>query len=114
MKKKTEKSNRKKNKILIIIGILVVMAGLLAIILILRQNNSSSGGLAFDDFYSDEQCRCLEHELNDCSNGFELKENVCINETLKVYTNVIKKCSKYECSGIVYEFNSDINGWQSK
>lgn len=46
-----------------------------------------------------ENCACVERNSTFCDSGYELNENFCVNETLNTFTNVLKGCSKYECSG---------------
>ena len=66
-------------------------------------------------FYEDwlpENCKCLEKNLTKCSGGFELVGTLCKNNELKTFTNVLKACSKYDCSGIIYNFNDETKKWE--
>ena len=66
-----------------------------------------------ESMFSDN-CKCVEKERVGCSSGFELKGGICKNETLKIFTNVLKGCSEYECSGGNYVFNSIKQIWEIK
>ena len=59
-----------------------------------------------------ENCKCLEKNATRCSDGFELVGNLCKNEAKKTFTNVLKACSKYDCSGIVYNLNNETGIWE--
>jgi len=61
-----------------------------------------------------ENCDCLEKERIKCSDGFELIGSICKNETLKIFTNVLKGCSEYKCSDGNYLFNSTTQKWGIK
>ena len=113
-KKANNKNLNNQKKIIVIVILAVIILGLLLIGILKLTAKKQPVGLALDDFYSDDICRCLEHELNECSSRYELSGDVCINKTSGTYTNVIKGCSKYECSGIIYEYNFDIKLWEGK
>lgn len=59
-----------------------------------------------------ENCECLERERILCPEGFELKNNLCKNETRKVLTNKLKACSRYNCSSEIKQFNFEIRKWE--
>lgn len=61
-----------------------------------------------------ENCECLKRERILCPKGFELRNNLCKNETRKVFTNVLKACSNYNCSGEVHVFNFETEKWQKE
>ena len=63
--------------------------------------------------FSDD-CKCLASERIKCSSGFELKGGICKNETLKIFTNILKGCSEYKCSEGDYMFNSTTQKWEIK
>mgnify|MGYP001584765949 FL=1 len=122
-KQKTNSKNLEKKKLdnkkvlIVIISSVVLLAVIFVVgsILTSKQNDQSSQkGLSLDDFYSEDSCRCLERELNRCLSGFELTEdgNFCMNQTLGTYTNVVKGCSSYECSGVNYDYNFDSKDWR--
>ncbi len=69
---------------------------------------------SLENMFSNEECRCLENERTKCSNGFELMGGICKNETLKIFTNVLRGCSEYSCENEGYIFNSTIQKWEIK
>ena len=66
----------------------------------------------FLDEWLPENCKCIEHNLTKCSEGFKLIGNLCKNSELKTFTNVLKACSKYDCAGIIYNFNNETEKWE--
>jgi len=119
MKKQKQEKLRKQKKIIMLILLSVIILGsLLLVILKLIANqsdNNQSTGLAIDDFYSSDNCRCLEREDLRCGNSswqLDAERRICVNG--KSITNVILGCSKYECNGITYELNTDIKAWEVK
>jgi hypothetical protein len=124
MEKKKNKINAKNNmkKVMIYSAIAILVFAVLGVIA-LKLNSNESGdnltekGLSMDDFYSDDNCRCLEKNRYACYlDGFEYNATVklCMNYAEKKVTSVLMKCSKYECKGIIYEFNADKNYWEAK
>ena len=59
-----------------------------------------------------ENCKCLEKNSTKCSEGFELVGNLCKNDARKIFTNVLKACSKYDCSGVVYNLKNETEMWK--
>ena len=57
-----------------------------------------------------DNCDCIERERLKCSEGFELRGNVCKRDG--EWTNVLLGCSKYNCSEGIHEFNFDTEKWQ--
>lgn len=116
--KKNKGLNKQKKIIIAILFGIIVLGLFLLIILKLttnKVNNNQTIGLTIDDFYSDEQCRCLERENLRCSNSswqLDLERKACIYE--KSITNVVLGCSRYECNGITYVLNMDIKTWEVK
>jgi hypothetical protein len=112
-----KKQNEKNKKINIIIVSLIVLLAVIIGILVFsnKPKENTSAGLSIDDFYSDEQCRCLERENLRCANSswqLDLERKACIYE--KSITNVVLGCSRYECNGITYVLNMDIKTWEVK
>lgn len=111
----SKKTNPKKLAIVLAGVFLIVFA--LGIFYFSNSHENKNKGEAANvsvDFFSDNQCACLERNLLDCSSGYELKENVCVNQTLKTYTNPLLKCSKYDCSGATYTFDNETDSWWVK
>jgi len=105
-----EENKRIKNEKLYIIGAIVIALVLLIFFLYgLNKNKQVPDDF---DFYFEDVCRCLERDRLKCSNGFELDEErrACIKEG--EYTNVLLGCSKYECSGDLYDFNFEKDKWE--
>ena len=103
----------KNRKILIAVTIILLLA--FASLVVYREANAviqSKKTISDESFFSDNKCTCLERNRNKCSDGYELKQNLCVNQTLKTYTNVLKGCTKYECNTTFYTFNSKNNGWE--
>ena len=81
----------------------------------LEENNKNAKQPAENlSFYDDEKCRCVERERLKCNDGFELDLENRFCRSGKDITNVILSCSKYECSGVVYEFNFKNENWEMK
>ncbi len=67
------------------------------------------------EYYDDwlpENCDCIEKERIKCSDGFELVGSLCRNEAENTFTNVLKGCSKYECSEGNYILNQENQKWE--
>ncbi len=107
---KINKKDRKK----IAIGIWILL-GLLALgvlyILVTKMQNKNEP-ITDENYFSDNNCTCTERNRDYCMDGFELKDNLCFNETLKLYTNVVKGCSKYRCETATYRFNKYTKDWR--
>ena len=116
---KTKKMNNKKLNLIIATAVIVLVlaTGLIAFLVSNKlESESPNEALTLDDFYSSYQCRCLERNTHSCLEGFEYNKTreLCVNSLEKKVTLSILKCSSYECLGQVYNFNSDINGWEAK
>ena len=109
-----EKSEKKKIVWTIAILIAVVLVSFIFINKIKTANaiRETEEQNALEKMFDD--CRCLASERIKCSSGFELKGGVCKNETIKIFTNVLKSCSEYSCSGKDYIFNSTTQKWEMK
>ncbi len=57
-----------------------------------------------------ENCECLEEERFFCNEGFVLNGSWCFKE--EIYTNRLKACSKYDCSGDIKDFNFELDKWE--
>ena len=115
IKKADNKNLNKHKKISLIIILVLLIIGILNFRT--QLNNNQPKGLALEDFYSDEQCRCLEKSRPVCNlKGFEYNESrkFCVNSAEKTVTYPTLTCSKYDCSGIIYEFNFDNKFWEEK
>lgn len=119
-KQKTHKIKGKKEIYRIIIYcalilLFVLISGLTFKKLSVNQNdNNESNSNENLSFYDEETCRCVERERLRCNEGFELdlENRICKNGN--DITNVILGCSKYECSGTIYEFNFENETWVIK
>lgn len=108
---KINKKNKK--KIAIAIWILLGLVAAVALYSLVTKMQTENEPVTDEDYFLDNSCTCLERNRNYCMEGFELKDNnLCVNETLKIYTNVIKGCSKYRCSNATYHFNAETNYWR--
>lgn len=58
-----------------------------------------------------ENCKCLERNIIFCPEGFILKNQSCVNEQEKTFTNKLAGCSKYDCSGEIKLWNNETNKW---
>jgi hypothetical protein len=59
-----------------------------------------------------ENCQCLERNRSVCGNqSFSVEGSYCVNKSLKLVTNVVKSCSKYDCSGSIYDFEINKGVW---
>ena len=121
MKDQNKKMSKKKMIMLIILaGVILelLLVGLIKLTSNKPSNNQGSGkttGLALDDFYSSDSCRCLERDNLRCVNSswqLDVKNRICTEG--KLVTSVILGCSKYECGGTTYDFNNNTNSWEVK
>ena len=116
-KKKNNKSLNNQKKIILTVLLFVIILVVLLVGILKLTEKKQPTGLVVDDFYGDT-CTCLERGLNKCLSGYELSVKwdgeLCINKTLGTFTNIVKGCSKYDCSGIIYEYNFDIKFWEIK
>lgn len=111
-----------KNALLIIIAaVIVVLIALIATGVLnlnsFNKNKDNGKNLSIDDFYSEDNCRCLEKKMPVCTlDGFEYNatRKLCVNSAEKTVTYNTWGCSLYECSGIQYSFNNNTNGWEAK
>jgi hypothetical protein len=107
-------SNNRK-KIFEVMIILILIAGGLILASLISKYNNQQKWIAFNDFYSEDDCNCLERRLPGCSlKGFEYNETrkLCVNSGEKTVTYSILNCSKYKCSGKIYEFNFQAKNWE--
>lgn len=114
MKKKPVNFLNKNKAIIIAIMILILLVSLFLVFHnagVVKTGNKNV--ISDESFFSDNKCACLERNRNKCSDGFELKGNLCVNETLKTYTNVIRGCSKYACNSTFYTFNFKNENWEN-
>ena len=122
MAKKEMRNKKNMKKIIFIVGIsavaLIALTVLIAFLVANNLSNSSSQkGLSLDDFYSADDCRCIERKMPACKlEGFEYNEtrNLCVNSANKTVTYPTLSCSKYECLGVNYQYNFDDKIWEEK
>ncbi len=104
----------KKKTLKAVIFVIIIVFLLLIGVLILKIKQKNEENKFNSGFFEDNNCSCLEREKLICKSGFELdsQRKICIrgNEI----TNVILRCSKYDCSGIIYELNQGIDRWEKK
>ena len=121
--KKAKKPEIKKNEIYkIVISCVLVLLFVLILGLVFKElsqkesKNAKNSSAEDISFYDADVCRCLERERLRCNEGFELdaENRLCRNVNGKEVTNVILACSKYECSGNIYEFNFENGKWETK
>jgi hypothetical protein len=67
-----------------------------------------------NDFYDEDICRCIERERIECPDDFEFIEGRSLCKNGEFVTNPSLACSKYECSGKIYNFNSENKGWDEE
>jgi len=111
---------KKKNNKNLKIDLGIVLALLLASLLFLVYFGffSTTGNVVYeksfyDTFYDEDICRCLERERQVCSlDGFELEPENRLCRKGNLVTNPLLKCSAYECSGVEYRFNFELNNWE--
>ena len=51
----------------------------------------------FEDFSFKLKCKCFEYNIKACPKEFELVGDSCYSKEKKLFTNVLKICSRYEC-----------------
>ena len=100
-------------KIALVMGMVLITAFLMMIIgdkikaNILKENQESQ---AYQEWLA-ENCNCLAHGRIMCPTGFELKNQSCVNEQQKTYTNLLAGCSEYNCSGKIKSWNNETGNW---
>lgn len=107
------------NRFLVVVGIVVVV-----LLLVFVFKNSNPVGKVIDEdkntnalnpsFYEEDSCRCLEHGIPKCLEGFVYNKTreLCVNSEEKTVTYATLSCSKYECAGKTYEYNFEIEDWE--
>ena len=114
-KKPRKNKENKKNYTILIFGILFALLLIFGFFIgkSIKQNRDAKSQNGNFSFYDEEKCRCVERERLTCPKNFELdsEKRACINGT--DITNVILTCSKYECSGILYQFNFENKTWET-
>ncbi|MEK6898067.1 MAG: hypothetical protein AABX28_01780 [Nanoarchaeota archaeon] len=122
MKSKNEKISTKKSKMKIARNLIIalVVIALAAAIVVYSMNKITIANTIKEqkeqEVYAEwliDNCDCIEKDKIKCSDGFKLEGNLCRNETLKVFTNVLKACSKYECDGEIKVYNNKTGIWES-
>ena len=93
---------------------MVFISGLAFKKLSIRENKNITNSEENFSFYEDEVCRCIERKRLRCLEGFELDSENRLCRKGNDFTNVILGCSKYECSGTIYEFNFENKIWEMK
>ncbi len=118
MKNKFHKPVNKEKKGTKLIMILIALIILLIVIINVKKTITTNAikkeqkeQQAYEEWLV-ENCECIERERILCPKGFELKDNLCKNETKKIFTNVLAACSKYNCSEEIHIFNSEEEKWQ--
>jgi hypothetical protein len=125
MKNNGKKKSRNKAAI---IGIAAVfLAAILALVFLAVNKDAGNGndstqnggktGFELGDFYSKENCTCLEHNKPACLvDGFvyNAARKLCVNSANKTVTYAVLQCSVYDCSGANYTFNNDSGKWDAK
>lgn len=78
-----------------------------------KSTGGPAGNLSISDFYS-SSCTCLM-SVNACPKNYQLNgdQSLCMNSTLKSYTNPLDKCLKYKCGGSSYTLNDNTGMWHS-
>ena len=104
------------NKLRLFVAILVLATAIFALVYlkgsITAKVIEEQQQQEFYESWLPENCSCLEKERIKCSLGFELVGNLCKNANERTFTNVLKACSKYDCTGTVYTFNQDKQIWE--
>ncbi len=62
----------------------------------------------------ENNCKCLEKERITCMEGFVLNKTVCRNDALKIYSNVLKACSKFNCKDSNYTLDIKTQMWSKQ
>jgi len=107
------------NKIIrniIVIGMITIIVAL-SLMLIGRQITANAIKekqklQAYEDWLV-ENCTCLAKERIMCPDGFELKGNWCFNNSKNYFTNILKACSQYNCSGEIKLYNNQTQKWEN-
>tara|TARA_Y100000034_G_scaffold46233_1_gene56850 strand:+ start:3040 stop:3330 length:291 start_codon:yes stop_codon:yes gene_type:complete len=85
-----------------IILIFVILAIIISVV-IFAKNISVANAIKEQIVYEEslvENCECIEKERIKCFEGYELDGRFCRKE--KKVTNVLRACSKYNCSGEIH------------
>ncbi|MBI5803437.1 hypothetical protein HY448_02010 [Candidatus Pacearchaeota archaeon] len=121
-----KQKNKEEAKNKIDLGLILIVVASIAVIIggfliydytsnVVKNNDDS----VEDDFgfYNEDTCRCLEKNRPVCNlDGFEYNKtvNFCVNKEEKTFTYATRTCSKYECSGEVYEFSLESQEWSPR
>jgi hypothetical protein len=61
-----------------------------------------------------DNCKCLERNRIGCQDGFVLNKSICVDNARGVFTNVLKECSKYQCTDGNYTFDIKTQMWSKQ
>lgn len=100
-------------RILVILGVVIITAGILFVMGSYMEANAIKEKQEAEKYneWLAENCECLKKDRYFCREGFELKENLCVNEAEKLYTYRLIGCSEYDCSGEIKLWNNETERW---
>ncbi len=93
--------------ITLIIAFLMMMVGNKIRANMIKENQESQ---AYQEWLV-ENCKCLEKNKIECSEGYILQNQTCVNEQENTFTNILLKCSKYDCAGEIKYWNNETYKW---
>ncbi|MBS3071038.1 hypothetical protein J4407_01920 [Candidatus Pacearchaeota archaeon] len=114
------KISKKNKKVIIAITILIIAIAIVISGFVYTEMFAKNSDVNYTDdesfaFYDENQCRCFERErliCNDETWTLDSESRICKKGNER--TNVLLGCSKYECSGVIYEFNFETEKWEEK
>ena len=113
--KMNKKISRLVKKVSLVIAVTLIVAFLMMMVgnkiraNMIKENQESQ---AYQEWL-DENCNCLNRERIMCPSGFELKNQSCVNEATKLYTNKLLACSEFNCSGEIKLWNNETGKWEN-
>ena len=107
--KKEFNTNNINQFLAIIIAVLIIAVVFLAFAIVSKNSSEAKNSSDIPDReWLSDNCECVEwNGARSCIEGFELKNNVCINITRNVKTNVLIACSQYKCPEYLVNVTGD-------
>lgn len=107
----------KSKKLIQIMGVIFIITLAVALLLMFIGNQMRTNAIKENqatENYTEwlaNNCNCSARDRILCPDGFELKNNVCMNKN--GYTNVLEACSEYNCSGEIKLWDNETGKWEN-
>lgn len=115
VKKSRNKNKKLLNKNLVFTVAVIILLSIGVPFIFEYQKSKERAQQKYYENWLPDNCGCVERERNTCRNeSFIIQGNYCVNTELKLFTNVVKSCSQYNCSGNIYTLDFKEQEWSEK